>query len=161
MAEAPVEVVVQDRQVIDAVKVPDGCAPDEGAVGDAVVVNGRHVGVDEADAPLVVIERVRRHVEVGKRIRQIRVADEDPGIVVALEVVLVDQEVRARRPAHELVRVDASAGRRTGLIVVFDQVVADEHLRRACVGEPDANDVVPDDVVQDLRAGGPSPIEMP
>src|SRR5262249_39375743 len=56
---------------------------------------------------------------------------------------------------HELVRVDSRPARAAGVVVVLDQVLTDQHLASAGVGEPDAGDVVLDDVVEDLGAGGP------
>src|SRR5439155_7438967 len=58
------EVVVQDAQVGVVVEETDGRAPDEGAVGDAVVVNGRVVGVEPHDSPAVHVEQVRGDLEV-------------------------------------------------------------------------------------------------
>src|SRR5207247_10052920 len=73
---------------------------------------------------------------------------------------LLDEDRLARPAAHVLVGVDtgpAGAAHVKEHVVVPDLVVADEHLRTAAVGEPDADDVVLDDVVQELRPGGPCP----
>src|SRR5262245_136602 len=56
-ADAPacarVEVIARDGEVVDAPKDADGGAAGEGGIGDAVVVNGRLVGVEQVDPPPV------------------------------------------------------------------------------------------------------------
>ena len=159
MAGSGNEVVIQDADVAVVVENSDCAAWSARTVGDAVVVDGRHVGAEEQNCPAVPVERVRGDVEVGDAVRgsDFRVAYVDAGVIVADKCILKDQHVLHRSPAHILVGVDSGAGGGPGLVVVLDLVVLDEHLRTAAVGEPDADDVVLDDIVQDLRSGGPGP----
>src|SRR5205823_2151311 len=131
-----VGVVVQDA---------NGRAGCRGAVGDGVVMEGRVVGVKEENGPSVHVERVCGNVEVEDTTRGIRVADVDARDYVALERVFLDKDVVDRRPAYELVRVDALTEGRSGHVVVLDQVMPDDRLRTTAVGETDADDVVLDD----------------
>src|SRR5438046_5599950 len=57
------EVIVHDAEVAVVVEETDGGASDKGTVGYAVVVNGRHVGVEENDAPAVHVELICGDVE--------------------------------------------------------------------------------------------------
>src|SRR6202043_3871739 len=105
--------------------------------------------------PAVHVERIRQDVEVEDPARRIGVAHINTRVVVALECVLLDENVPDHRPTDELVSVDACAGGAAGLIVVLDQVVLDKRLRSAAVGETDADDVVLNDVVNNLGAADP------
>src|ERR1700687_5159894 len=59
------EAVVHNAESAVVVEEADGSTSREGAVGDAVVVNGRRVSVEENDGPAVLVERVRGDIEVG------------------------------------------------------------------------------------------------
>ena len=104
------------------------------------------MGVEEENSPSVQVERVRGDIEIEDATRGIRVADVDARDVVAAERVLLDEDVLDHRPTHGLVGVDALTRRRSGHVVVLEQVVPDDRLS-AAVGEAYAGDVVLHEVV--------------
>ena len=149
------QVVVQDGQPVHVSERGDGhtCAAvrRSGGVRDAVVMHHRHIGVVEVDAPPVQVEGVVRDLDVRVGPCRVGAAEADARILVALEVVGIDEHV-GDGPAHVLVRIDAAPGGSAGLVVVSDQIVLDERRREHTIGEADADDVVLDDVVDDVRA---------
>ena len=72
------------------------------------------------------------------------------------EGVAVDEDILQSGAVREVVGVDVGAAAGAGVRVVDEQIVLDDGLNgRADVRDEDADDVVLDDVVDDVRAGRP------
>src|SRR5207244_11524585 len=80
-----------------------------------------------------------------------RIADVDARVDMALESVLLDEDVLDCSPTDELVGVYPGARGAAGHVVVLNQIVLDERLGTS-VGQADSDDVVLDDVVQNPSA---------
>ena len=80
---------------------------------------------------------------------------------MADEAIVVNQHVGTCAAANELVRVDAVPAGRPRLVVVLNQVELNQGLGRTGIGQIDADDVVLNDVVQDLRADVAAPRVSP
>jgi len=64
VAESVHEVVARDAEAAVVVEEAHGRAPNERAVGHSVVVNGRHVGVEQHDGSTVHVEQIRGDIAV-------------------------------------------------------------------------------------------------
>src|SRR5207245_1601233 len=145
-----VDEVIVDRNAAGAVKDPDlrALGPRDGVAGD-----GRVCRIEEKDAVPVVADDVAGHGDIGLRLRLGR-GEVHAGAAAPGECVAVDQDVGQGTAGGELVRVDAGAADRAGLVVVLKQVVLDHGLVARAVGQRQARDVVLDDIVQNVGPRG-------